>query len=190
MFATFASAFLLKLLRPEFSKLLSKEEETKVLDLIRELINTIGNPKIAIDDRHTPKLYARFLISLLSKYRRDGATVGRLQTQPPPHQQTPAPNTQPGGSLTTFSLRGTAQPAPSTGTGGGGFTQSSYQQQRPAAQDTPVYMTDATFAAGAGQVSFGSGFEPYGASGSDDMSLAPMQALKNPAWWQDFMMPG
>lgn len=189
MFATFASAFLLKLLRPEFSKLLSKEEENTVLDLISTLIRTISNPKIAIDDRHTPKLYARFLISLLSKYRRDGATVGRLQTQPPPHQQTPTLNTQPGGTLTTFSLRGTAQPAPSAGTGGG-FTQSSHQQQRPVAQDTPIYMTEATFAAGAGQVSFGSGFEPYGASGSDDMNLAPMQALKNPAWWQDFMMPG
>ncbi|CAK5274670.1 unnamed protein product, partial [Mycena citricolor] len=79
IFSAFASAFLLKLLRPEFSHLMSKEEENKVYDLIGRLIQTLSSPEIAIDDRHTPKLYARFLAGLLSKHRRDGATVGRLQ---------------------------------------------------------------------------------------------------------------
>jgi hypothetical protein len=55
---------------------MSKEEETQVYDLIGRLIQTLSSPEIAIDDRHTPKLYARFLAGLLSRHRRDGATLG------------------------------------------------------------------------------------------------------------------
>ncbi|TFK71035.1 hypothetical protein BDN72DRAFT_493272 [Pluteus cervinus] len=89
IFASFASAFLLKLLRPEFSNLLSKEHENEIFDLIGRLIQTLSSSEIAIDDRHTPKLYARFLAGLLSKHRRDGATAGRLHPHPPPSRQAP-----------------------------------------------------------------------------------------------------
>ncbi|KAG6843914.1 hypothetical protein H0H87_011724, partial [Tephrocybe sp. NHM501043] len=75
---------LYQLLKPEFSNLLSKDQETEIFDLIGRLIQTLSSPEIAIDDRHTPKLYARFLAGLLSKHRRDGATVGRLHPHPPP----------------------------------------------------------------------------------------------------------
>jgi hypothetical protein len=62
---------------------LTKDQENNVFDLIGRLIQTLSSPKIAIDERHTPKLYARFLAGLLSRHRRDGATVGRLQPVPP-----------------------------------------------------------------------------------------------------------
>jgi len=55
--------------------------------LIERLINTIGSPQISIDKRHTPKLYSRFLESLLAKHKRDGAAVGRVHQQGPPAQQ-------------------------------------------------------------------------------------------------------
>ena len=34
-------------------------------------MNTIGSPQIAVDERHTPKLYSRFLAGMLAKHKRD-----------------------------------------------------------------------------------------------------------------------
>lgn len=68
---------------------MTKDQENNVFDLIGRLIQTLSSPKISIDDRHTPKLYARFLAGLLSRHRRDGATVGRSQPVPP--SQNPIP---------------------------------------------------------------------------------------------------
>lgn len=59
--------------------------------------------------------------------------------------------------------------------------------------ETPIYRQEATFAAGTGAIHFGSDIELSGlGSGgvSDEEMLATMQALKNPAWWQNMMMPG
>ncbi|KAF9074252.1 hypothetical protein BDP27DRAFT_1416550 [Rhodocollybia butyracea] len=132
IFASFASAFLTKLLRPEFAHLLLKEEENDIFDLISRLIQTFS--AIAVDDRHTPKLHARFLAGLLSKHRRDGATVGRLQALPSPPQQMHNMIDQFG--------------------------------------DSNLVGSDGN------------------AVGEEEIPLATMQALKNPAWWQNMMMPG
>ncbi|KAF8966133.1 fungal-specific transcription factor domain-containing protein [Flammula alnicola] len=187
VFASFASAFLLKLLRPEFSSFLVKVQENEIFDLIGRLIQTLSSPKIAIDDRHTPKLYARFLAGLLSRHRRDGATLGRLQTNPPPQNQIIGSSTQTNAS--TLSSAGMSRPASSV--------QSSDQTFGPGTGimnqvlETPIYMPEATFAAGTGQISFGTDYEmTYGGGFSDEEMLATMQALKNPAWWQTMMMPG
>ncbi|KAF9443388.1 hypothetical protein P691DRAFT_679620 [Macrolepiota fuliginosa MF-IS2] len=166
VFASFASAFLLKLLRPEFAPLLSKGQEGDIFELIGRLIQTLSSPKIAIDDRHTPKLYARFLAGLLSRHRRDGATVGRLHPNPPGQVQTQATggNHIPAGSMTTFSNL-----------------------------QTPIYRPEATYNSGTGAIHFGSDMElaVLGNSYSpDEEMLATMQAIKNPSWWQNMMMPG
>ncbi|KAI9460090.1 hypothetical protein F5148DRAFT_1217450, partial [Russula earlei] len=79
VFAAFASAFILKLLRPECSR------STKVIE---RLIATIGSPQTAIDECHTPKLYSRFLASLLAKHKCDGTAQGCMPHQGPPSQQT------------------------------------------------------------------------------------------------------
>lgn len=57
---------------------------------------------------------------------------------------------------------------------------------------TPVYREEATFSAGAGQINFGDmEITPFGSNGvSEEEMLATMQTLKNPAWWQNMMMPG
>lgn len=194
VFTSFASAFLLKLLRPEFSNLLSREEENEIFDLIGRLIQTLSSPNIAIDDRHTPKLHARFLAGLLSRHKRDGtgAVVGRLQTQPHQIQAQPESNS---GSVSTFALNPSQQ-------------QQQQQQQghytyQTSSQSTPVYRPEATYAVGA-SIQFGSSdLEPFDLSSSipdgylngipsswDEEGLATMAALKNPSWWQNMMMPG
>ncbi|KAJ3986547.1 putative fungal-specific transcription factor [Lentinula detonsa] len=209
-FASFASAFLMKLLRPEFQHLLSKEEENDIFNLIGRLIQTLSSPAIAIDDRHTPKLYARFLAGLLSKHRRDGATVGRLQAQPPPAQKLHnVPQHSFGDvsnlngnapSMSTFSVapplnlgmhghsRAQQNTSPTTYTPPDNFVVH-HAQQSPT---TPMYHPEVTYAAGAGAIQFGDS-NMLGLDGNavgEEEMLATMQALKNPAWWQNMMMPG
>lgn len=159
---------------------MAKEQENEIFDLIGRLIQTLSSPKIAIDDRHTPKLYARFLAGLLSRHRRDGATVGRLQTNLP--QNTIATDSH--GSMNMSMMTNVGGPTEQT------FGPTSLVSQVPI--DTPIYRPEATFAVGAGQISFESDFEMgYGGGGfSDGETLATMQAIKNPAWWDTMMMPG
>ncbi|KAK0502116.1 hypothetical protein EDD18DRAFT_1346684 [Armillaria luteobubalina] len=68
----FAVAFLFKLLRPEFSSLLDKVDKDESIQLIGILINKFSSPSIAVDDQHTPKVYARFFATVLDKYQHDG----------------------------------------------------------------------------------------------------------------------
>jgi hypothetical protein len=101
LIASFASAFLFKLLRPQFKSLVSQEQETELLALVGRLIQTLSSPDIAIDDRHTPKVYARFLASLLSRHRREGVASFGLHINPPPAQPLgPASSTSGYGSRT------------------------------------------------------------------------------------------
>ncbi|KAL0948305.1 hypothetical protein HGRIS_010897 [Hohenbuehelia grisea] len=203
IFASFASAFLLKLLRPEFMQLLAKDQENEIFDLIGRLIQTLSSPEIAIDDRHTPRLYARFLAGLLSRHRRDGATVGRLHTQPPPAQLSMtsptdfASTSQGAGS----SGSGQAQGGTSSQDNQGGFSVNTFALGAPAAAsekqafaNTPVYRPEATYSASTGPIQFGGDFDMmlFGTENqvSEEEMLATMQALKNPGWWQNMMMPG
>ncbi|KAF8881559.1 hypothetical protein BD779DRAFT_1001973 [Infundibulicybe gibba] len=191
VFASFASAFLLKLLRPEFANLLPSGQETEIFDLIGRLIQTLSSPEIAIDDRHTPKLYARFLAGLLSRYRRDGATVGRLHPQPPPTSQAQSPseyNQSPSSAQSpgTFSL-----PQSHASTQGLGYAQGGAYTRPAERHDTPIYMPEATFTAGSGPIHFDLEMSVFDSNGvSEEEMLATMQALKNPAWWENMMMPG
>ncbi|KAF9483717.1 hypothetical protein BDN70DRAFT_799393 [Pholiota conissans] len=182
VFASFASAFLLKLLRPEFSSFLIKEQENEIFDLIGRLIQTLS--RIAIDDRHTPKLYARFLAGLLSRHRRDGATVGRLQTNPPPSNLLASDAPQPPSTMISVMSVGPGAAPTETTFGSNPLVNNMLE--------TPIYRPEATFAASTGQISFGSDFEmSYGGGQfSDEEMLATMQAIKNPAWWDTMMMPG
>ena len=178
---------------------MTKELETEIFDLIGRLIQTFSSPEIAIDDRHTPKLYARFLAGLLSRNRKDGATVGRLHPQPPP--QSESAHAASGGYTThvpnasnpSFSVT----PPEGGGQGGHdhGFTHAAFNQTNEKA-DTPIYRPEATYTLGSGPIEFGGsgdvGTLALGSSSgfSDEEMLATMQALKNPQWWSTMMMPG
>ncbi|KAG6896899.1 hypothetical protein C0992_005371 [Termitomyces sp. T32_za158] len=189
IFASFASAFLLKLLKPEFSSLLLKEQETEVFDLIGRLIQTLSSPEIAIDDRHTPKLYARFLAGLLSRHRRDGATVGRLHPHPSPSNNSPFRDAARTSPTSTFPV---VSPQSSGSTTQGSRSSGSTFQRDRKMDTTPIYQQEATFSASTGAIHFGSdvGVSSFGNGMSEEEMLATMQALKNPAWWENMMMPG
>lgn len=53
-------------MRPKFLPLLSEAKHREIIIVVRNLIAVLGST--ALDGRHTPALYARFLSSLLAKY--------------------------------------------------------------------------------------------------------------------------
>jgi hypothetical protein len=188
--------------------------------VIERLINTIGSPQIAIDERHTPKLYSRFLASLLAKHRRDGAALGRMHQQGPPTQQLqtgsstpvyqqpqqqqqqqrqpPSHNATPNSFATGVGGANAPTLAQSVPLNSGATTQSELVDAVPATTDgsgTGNYVLDQT----AADFTFGGQdqqpdlmdftFDPITSPGNDDM-LAAMQAIQNPTWWRNMMMPG
>ncbi|KIJ56407.1 hypothetical protein M422DRAFT_23685 [Sphaerobolus stellatus SS14] len=70
VFTGFAAAFLLKILRPKFSFMMRHRAglEKEIIALIQSLITLLGSDEVAIDNRHTPKLYARFLAGLVEDH--------------------------------------------------------------------------------------------------------------------------
>ncbi|KAF8623696.1 hypothetical protein AX17_007394 [Amanita inopinata Kibby_2008] len=85
VFITFASAFLVKLLQPKFASYLTTEKRHDIRNKVQGVINLLSSPDIAIDDRHGPKLYARFLEGLLN------APMARLESQSPTNSVTSLP---------------------------------------------------------------------------------------------------
>ncbi|KAJ7905417.1 fungal-specific transcription factor domain-containing protein [Mycena olivaceomarginata] len=68
LYISFASAFLVNLLRPRFLPLVKEDTQRDIVCLVSKLIDVLGSDSIALDGRHTPALYSRFLSSLLAKY--------------------------------------------------------------------------------------------------------------------------
>jgi hypothetical protein len=83
VFATFAASFLVKvishycsfslrqlcimqLLQPKFATSLSREKRLEIHGLVQKVADLLGSSEVAIDDRHGPKLYSRFLKGLLA----------------------------------------------------------------------------------------------------------------------------
>ncbi|KAF5371848.1 hypothetical protein D9615_009547 [Tricholomella constricta] len=66
VFISFASAFLVKLLQPKFSSYLTIEKRLEIRETVQKVVDVLGSSEIAIDDRHGPKLYAKFLKGLLA----------------------------------------------------------------------------------------------------------------------------
>jgi hypothetical protein len=72
-FPAFAAAFLLKLHRPKFQVLLTPAQADSIIPLLERLISTLNDPEVAVDEMHGPKVYARFLSTLLVGHRNEVA---------------------------------------------------------------------------------------------------------------------
>ncbi|KAJ6502622.1 hypothetical protein C8R45DRAFT_626817 [Mycena sanguinolenta] len=68
LYISFASAFMVNLLRPRLLPLVKEDTRKDIVHLVKRLINVLGSDGVALDGRHTPALYSRFLSSLLDKY--------------------------------------------------------------------------------------------------------------------------
>jgi hypothetical protein len=149
-----------------------KEEESQVYYLIGRLIRTLSSPEIAIDDHHTSKLYAHFLAGLLSRHRRDGATVGRLHPQPPVQQSVSGSSSSDYWHQWRASLTGAgAVLGPEQGSHG--YQQHNYDA--PGTRATPVYRPEPTYG---GPVQYGTEMDLGTWLPDEEQMLATMQALR------------
>ncbi|KAH9942813.1 hypothetical protein B0H21DRAFT_695974 [Amylocystis lapponica] len=198
IFASFASAFLLKLMRPEFARLITKEQEAEIFDLIGRLIKILSSPDVAIDERHTPKLHARFLAGLLARHRRDVATSGRIHPQHPPQAQMPHggspagtgvyPSQSPSSSSSSPSQQ--VFPSPSSQhsfVDAHGVTGTHSASENMMSME-PIYQEEHAYAAGTSPLETFN----FGTSGGnmEPEMLGALLALQNPSYWKDMMMPG
>ncbi|KAI6125630.1 hypothetical protein EDD16DRAFT_1557742 [Pisolithus croceorrhizus] len=71
VFVTFAGAFLIKLLQPKYAHYFPAERREEIRTLVQEAVDLLGSPEVAIDERHAPMLYSRFLAGLLANMTAD-----------------------------------------------------------------------------------------------------------------------
>ncbi|TFK42647.1 fungal-specific transcription factor domain-containing protein [Crucibulum laeve] len=76
LYVSFAAAFLINLLRPKFLPLLDESRQREIILLVTRLIKALGSNEVALDGRHTPALYSRFLSSLLGKHHAKEMHIG------------------------------------------------------------------------------------------------------------------
>lgn len=55
-------------MRPKFLHLLDEQRQKAIIQDVGDLIKVLGSKDVALDGRHTPALYSRFLSSLLAKH--------------------------------------------------------------------------------------------------------------------------
>ncbi|EED85958.1 predicted protein [Postia placenta Mad-698-R] len=95
--ATDEEPFLWWLLQPKCAQHLSRERRVEIRDLVQRVIDLLSSPEVAIDDRHGPKLYARFLQGLLATpmARAPGTLFARQSLSPPPATSSAASSPKP-----------------------------------------------------------------------------------------------
>jgi hypothetical protein len=107
-----------QLLQPKFASYLSADQRLEIRGLVQQVVDLLGSKEVAIDDRHGPKLYSRFLKGLLASRmaRDDVPSPGSRRTSLPKarnksaHSQTSTPD-QEHFSQSSFDL-----PSPTTST--------------------------------------------------------------------------
>lgn len=210
VFSSFASAFLIKMLRAEHRTLLEPEERARVIEHVERLIETLKSSQIAVDGRHTPMLYSRFLGSLLAKYKDDAAeqastegsnTDAGLPT-PPMERRQGLPSDPKATTAAEIVSRHQSRPsieisppAPEPG-----YVVPGGQQQQtqgmfnpldsslfPSHEDINAPGFDASTVHPASTIVGGS---QYDTEMTDEHMLAPMLAVANPNFWSTMMLPG
>lgn len=124
VFVTFAGAFLVKvrsyhpstlwisnstvrlieqLLQPKYAHRFSVERRKEIRTLVQEAVDLLGSSDVAIDEKHAPSLYSRFLAGLLASMTADppagqsnGLVVG-TNTSKRPSSRAKGKTTAPGG---------------------------------------------------------------------------------------------
>jgi len=180
--------------------LVEADDKMKIFDLIGRLIQTLSSPEVAIDNKHTPKLHAKFLAGLLTKHHQDSSQDQFSQTSLPPSNQPAGGNPasyegqpQPSGSSTRYYGHGPGT-TQSTSMPQGGFDNISYvsdpnlssQPSISFSHDIPQYQlqtSDGVTAAQDSAVNMMAGL-------SEEEMLATLRAIGNPNWWSNVMMPG
>ena len=76
-----------KLLHPKYIPVFTKEQRQESYNLVQKVVDALGSPEVAIDDKHGPKLYSRLLKGLLATVKLDAPYPGR---RTPSHTRKPS----------------------------------------------------------------------------------------------------
>ena len=220
VFVTFASAFLVKvgfsasilqhvliiaqLLQPRFASYLTQETRVEIRSLVQKVIDLLGSPAVAIDDRHGPKLYSRFLEKLMARpmARLDPLSPASANNSALPRQRRPPPRTSttstPEPTSASFGQPVYNHPSPSTSNSlSPPPTEAalSFESFAPNGPTDPFAIeTAATHAANnvdgptVDSLMTGNFFSPP--LPFDDAIVQSMQSLTDPSGWQDISLPG
>ncbi|KAK0452965.1 fungal-specific transcription factor domain-containing protein [Desarmillaria tabescens] len=186
----FAAVFLFKLLRPEFSSLLDNADRDESMVLIGTLIEKFSSSDIAVDDRHTPKLYARFLATMLGKYQRNDQRTAFGVSQTVSRENIGIPRNI-GGEANGHGYNQQSSVAPEqSGYDSLGFD---YSSEATHSTGTPLVQSGSEayflhFTYGSGNTNENGGVGGQG-SMEDGMS-ALIQELNNTEWLREMLMPG
>ena len=190
-------SFPFQLLRPEFSWLVEADDKTKILDLVGRLIQTLNSPEVSIDNKHTPKIHAKFLAGLLTKYHQDSNQDQFTQAPLPPSKHSVGGNPtsyegqpQPSGTSAHYLGHGPGT-TQSTSMPQGGFDNVSYASDprlssQPTISFTPQHLLQTSDGVAAAQDSAVNAM----AGLSEEEMLVTLRAIGNPNWWSNMMMPG
>jgi hypothetical protein len=195
-----------KLLRPEFSDILSKDEEKEILSLINRHIKALVSSDVTIDDRHAPKLWSRFLEELMAKRTRDAnkaaasspAASGSVNGTAPQTTYAPAPQVLSHvlpAPVMPHAHYAAASPQALTN---GHFPPEFQWAQHPAtmglgfiAHDGVASVAGASTTAAYPPTASAFNFDFNSMMAVDnDATLATMAAIENPGFWENMMMPG
>lgn len=66
VFVTFAGAFLVKLLQVKYAQYFTYEKRVEIRDLVQKTVDLLGAADVALDEKHGPSIYSRFLAGLLA----------------------------------------------------------------------------------------------------------------------------
>ncbi|KAF8921372.1 hypothetical protein CPB85DRAFT_1372495 [Mucidula mucida] len=69
VYVSFAAAYLVNLLRPKFLHLVKEEIQREIVAIVTQLVKILASDKVALDGRHTPALYSRFLANLMATHK-------------------------------------------------------------------------------------------------------------------------
>ncbi|KAH7322256.1 hypothetical protein B0J17DRAFT_684162 [Rhizoctonia solani] len=94
VFLSFAAAFLLKMLRPQFAPACERSQSQHIISLVTRLTEVLSSNDVSIDDRHSPRLYSRFLSGLIQKH-----TQGNMILAAPSNANANGSAGAPGGSV-------------------------------------------------------------------------------------------
>jgi hypothetical protein len=194
VFVTFASAFLVKLLQPKFASYLTMEKRIEIRELVQKVIDLLSSPEIAIDDRHGPKLYSKFLKGLLAApmARVDSTPSARKARRPKSSSgQTPEPTSEANyGVYNHPSPAGSASLSPPPRS-----TALSFDSFAPvgatdpfapelAGTSNPLNISGVDEGTGINMSNFFQPPLPF-----DEDILQSMQSLSDPSGWQDTTLP-
>jgi len=183
---------------------LSQDQRVEIRGLVQKVIDILGSPEVAIDDRHGPKLYARFLEKLLAKpmARIDPLSPGSNSNTSLPRMKSRSSRYSPGSHTdhsnsyenTPPQVYNHSSPASTTLSPPPTEAALSFDNFAPVGGIDP-YAQEAMIVGGNGVDNPNSGnsmmtefFQPP--LPFDDHIMQSMQSLTDPSGWQDISLPG